>query len=75
MLLVIFWVYRVDFLLLIVGYIYDGVLGFELVDIDFQTDMFVLNVYWEGFYDFYFVIKEYYISVGTCFFCDDVIGR
>lgn len=36
--------------------------------------MFALNVYWEGFFDFYFVIKEYYVSVGNCLGCDNVIS-
>lgn len=35
--------------------------------------MVVLFVFWEGFYDFYLVVKEYIISVGICLECGDVI--
>nr|XP_034314147.1 uncharacterized protein LOC105348718 isoform X1 [Crassostrea gigas] len=69
------WAYIVDLSPPIAGHIYDGVPGSELADIDFQTDMSALNVYWEGFHDPHSAIKEYYISVGTCQSCDDVIGR
>ena len=69
------WAYNVDLSPPVAGHIYDGVPGSVLADIDFQTDMSALNVYWEGFHDAHSAIKEYYISVGTCPGCDDVLGR
>ena len=69
------WAYTVDLSPPVAGHIYDGVPGSVLADIDFQTDMSALTVYWEGFHDPHSAIKEYYISVGTCPSCDDVLGR
>jgi hypothetical protein len=69
------WAYSVDVSPPIAGHIYDGVPGTNHSDIDFQTDMSALNVYWEGFHDPHSAIKEYYISIGTCPACDDVVSR
>ncbi|XP_061181031.1 uncharacterized protein LOC133189645 [Saccostrea echinata] len=69
------WAYSVDLSPPVAGHIYDGVPGSNHSDIDFQTDMSSLNVYWEGFHDPHSAIKEYYVSVGTCPACSDVIGR
>lgn len=42
-------------------------------DIDFQTKTKVLHSYWEGFHDSHSTIKEYYISIGTCPHCEDIL--
>lgn len=43
------------------------------LDIDFMTVMSSLLVFWEGFYDPHSAIKEYFVSIGTCPGCGDVI--
>lgn len=69
------WAYNVDTSPPIAGHVYDGLpLSGNQSDIDFQTDMSALNVYWEGFFDPHSAIKEYYISVGNCPGCDNVIS-
>ncbi|XP_055997828.1 uncharacterized protein LOC125647098 [Ostrea edulis] len=69
------WAYTVDVSPPIAGHIYDGVPGTAHADIDFQTDMSALNVYWEGVFDPHSAIQVYYVSVGTCPTCDDVVSR
>nr|XP_034301655.1 uncharacterized protein LOC105322112 [Crassostrea gigas] len=69
------WAYNVDNSPPIAGHVYDGLpLSGNQSDIDFQTDMSALNVYWEGFFDPHSAIKEYYVSVGNCPGCDNVIS-
>lgn len=68
------WAFSVDFTPPLQGHVFDlQPNGTSRIDIDFQTDMTALLVFWEGFYDPHSAIKEYIISVGTCPECDDVI--
>ncbi|XP_061193435.1 uncharacterized protein LOC133201664 [Saccostrea echinata] len=69
------WAYTVDLSPPTKGHVLDiSPTGNSKMDIDFQTDMSILKVYWEGFYEPHSSIKEYFITVGTCLHCDDVIG-
>lgn len=47
--------------------------GTSRLDIDFMTVMSSLLVFWEGFYDPHSAIKEYFVSIGSCPGCGDVI--
>lgn len=44
-------------------------------DRDYQSETTVLYAYWEGFHDPHSPIQEYFVSVGTCQSCDNVLGR
>ena len=70
------WAFRVDTTPPTAGHVYDGdrsqITGSEK-DIDFQTETKVLHSYWEGFHDSHSTIKEYYISIGTCRLCQDIL--
>ncbi|KAL3841827.1 hypothetical protein ACJMK2_019926 [Sinanodonta woodiana] len=71
------WAYIVETSPPIAGHVYDGnssladQLGIK--DLDFQTDLKNLTVRWEGFYDPHSAITSYYISVGTCPQCEDIL--
>ncbi|XP_061176007.1 uncharacterized protein LOC133184958 [Saccostrea echinata] len=70
------WAYIVDLSPPVEGYVFElSPSGKNKVDIDYQTDMSKLKIYWEGFHDPHSSIKEIFITVGTCSRCDDVIGR
>ncbi|KAK3100189.1 hypothetical protein FSP39_015958 [Pinctada imbricata] len=71
------WAYVVDTTPPVAGHVYDGKPTNPVTrkDDDFQTDMSTLSVYWEGFHDPHTAITEYYISVGTCPLCQDVLGK
>ncbi|KAL3841826.1 hypothetical protein ACJMK2_019925 [Sinanodonta woodiana] len=71
------WAYIVEASPPIAGHVYDGnssladQLGIK--DLDFQTDLKNLTVRWEGFYDPHSAVTSYYISVGTCPQCEDIL--
>ncbi|XP_078321865.1 uncharacterized protein LOC111103999 isoform X3 [Crassostrea virginica] len=70
------WAYIVDLSAPLRGHVFDVLPAGDIkTDIDFQTDMSRLKVTWIGFYDPQSPIKEYFISIGTCSSCDDVIAR
>ena len=58
------------------GHVYDGspeqTLSY-MKDLDYQTDIRTLSSFWEGFHDPHSTIKTYYVSVGTCPDCEDVL--
>jgi hypothetical protein len=69
------WAYTVVTSPPVAGHVYDGVpKSGNQSDIDFQTDTSALHVFWEGFHDPHTAVKEYYIAVGTCPGCDNVVG-
>ena len=60
------------------GSVYDGVrhhTSLDRKDKDYQTISNRLSCYWEGFHDPHSTIKMYYISIGTCHRCHDVIMK
>ncbi|VDI13269.1 Hypothetical predicted protein, partial [Mytilus galloprovincialis] len=68
--------YRVDQSAPIAGYVYDGYrqnATDSMRDIDYQVESKILYSYWEGFHDPHSVIKMYYISIGTCPHCQNVL--
>ena len=68
------WAYNVDFSPPLKGHVFDiQPNGNSHLDIDFQTDLSKLLVFWEGFFDQHSAIKEYFVSIGTCPECGDVI--
>ncbi|XP_061176006.1 uncharacterized protein LOC133184957 [Saccostrea echinata] len=70
------WAYIVDLSPPVEGYVFENSpSGSSKFDIDYQTDMSKLKVFWEGFHDPHSSIKEFFVTVGTCRRCDDVIGR
>ena len=44
-------------------------------DIDAQTYSCHMDAHWDGFYEPHSVIKEYFISIGTCPNCQNVVSR
>ncbi|XP_061177042.1 uncharacterized protein LOC133185758 [Saccostrea echinata] len=70
------WAHIVDLSPPVKGYVFElSPSGNSKLDIDYQTDMSKLKVFWEGFHDPHSSIKEFFVTVGTCRRCDDVIGR
>ncbi|XP_071123173.1 uncharacterized protein [Mytilus edulis] len=70
------WAFQVDTTPPTPGHVYDGdntVLTGDVKDIDYQTETKVIHVYWEGFHDTHSIIQEYYVSVGTCPQCEDIL--
>lgn len=44
-------------------------------DVDYIENSSVLNVHWTGFHEPHSTIMEYYMSVGSCRNCDDVLTK
>jgi hypothetical protein len=70
------WAYIFDMSPPIAGHVYDGspeqALSY-MKDVDYQTDIRTLSSFWEGFHDPHSTIKTYYVSVGSCPDCEDVL--
>ncbi|XP_063399976.1 uncharacterized protein LOC134684607 [Mytilus trossulus] len=72
------WAFVVDTTPPTGGHVYDGKRSHmtgDVKDIDYQTETKTLYGYWQGFHDSHSHIQEYYVSVGTCDLCDDVLRR
>ncbi|XP_076113973.1 uncharacterized protein LOC143082259 [Mytilus galloprovincialis] len=70
------WAFQVDTTAPTPGHVYDGdksQLTGSVKDIDFQTETKVLHACWEGFHESHSTIKDYYVSVGTCPQCEDIL--
>ncbi|CAC5386466.1 unnamed protein product [Mytilus coruscus] len=70
------WTFQVDTMPPTPGHLYDGdksQLTGSVKDIDYQTDTKVLYAHWEGFHESHSTIKDYYVSVGTCPQCEDIL--
>ncbi|KAK3612520.1 hypothetical protein CHS0354_024492 [Potamilus streckersoni] len=69
------WAFTVDASPPIPGNVYDGqpVPGKTVKDLDFTTDKSGLYIHWEGFNDPHTPIQEYYISIGTCKACENIL--
>ncbi|CAC5386462.1 unnamed protein product [Mytilus coruscus] len=70
------WAFQVDTTPPTPGHVYDGdksQLTGSVKDIDYQTDTKVLHACWEGFHESHSTIKNYYVSVGTCPQCEDIL--
>lgn len=70
------WAYVYDMSPPVPGHVYDGSpdkVPSYMKDIDYQTDTKTLSSYWEGFHDPHSTINTYYVSVGTCIKCEDVL--
>jgi hypothetical protein len=70
------WAYQVDTAPPTAGHVYDGqitLLTGSVKDIDYQTETKFIYAYWEGFHDAHSIIEDYYISVGTCPKCEDIL--
>lgn len=68
--------YKVDQSAPIDGYVYDGcrqnAIGF-INDVDYQVDERTLFSCWEGFSEPHSAIQMFYIRIGTCPRCQDVL--
>ncbi|KAL5006990.1 hypothetical protein ScPMuIL_015796 [Solemya velum] len=70
------WAFVLDTSPPVSGHVYDGKvddLDPGQSDVDYQTDMNSLYARWEGFHDAHSAIKEYYVSIGTCPHCEDIL--
>ncbi|XP_063415906.1 uncharacterized protein LOC134697555 [Mytilus trossulus] len=72
------WAFELDTTPPTPGHVYDGdkdqVTG-SVKDIDYQTETKVLHAHWEGFHESHSTIKDYYVSIGTCPQCEDILGQ
>ena len=58
------------------GHVYDGdktTMTGNIKDIDYQTETKVLRAYWKGFHESHSTIRDFYVSVGTCPQCEDIL--
>ena len=71
------WAFTVDATAPNQGHVYDGPKGENgtLNDIDYVTNTSVIEAHWTEFYDHHSTVIEYYVSVGTCKGCDDVLQQ
>lgn len=69
------WAFVVESSPPVAGHVFDGEKSgtSEQRDLDFQTHLNYISAYWEGFYDPQSTIKGYYISVGTCPLCQNIL--
>ncbi|XP_052095905.1 uncharacterized protein LOC127731087 [Mytilus californianus] len=69
------WAYIFDMSPPVAGHVYDGINDTSPSDIDYQTDMSSINVHWEGFHDPHTVIRNYFVHIGTCSGCNNVMEQ
>ncbi|WAR06111.1 hypothetical protein MAR_021480 [Mya arenaria] len=55
------------------GLVYDGQYDGTNTDIDYMTSSNTVQAYWTHFIDAHTPVHEYFVSVGTCKECDDVL--
>ncbi|XP_033751510.1 LOW QUALITY PROTEIN: uncharacterized protein LOC117335547 [Pecten maximus] len=70
------WAITVDLSPPVKGHVYDGTEDnhpTNQLDRDFQTDRSYIAAFWEGFFDAHSNIEEYFVSIGTCPGCQDVL--
>ncbi|XP_052067298.1 uncharacterized protein LOC127706680 [Mytilus californianus] len=70
------WAFQVDTTPPTAGHVYDGdksQLTGSVKDIDYQTETKVLHACWEGFHESHSTIKDYFVSIGTCPQCEDIL--
>ncbi|CAG2234222.1 unnamed protein product [Mytilus edulis] len=72
------WAFELDTTPPTPGHVYDGdkdKMTGSVKDIDYQTETKVLHAHWEGFHESHSTIKDYYVSIGTCPQCEDILGQ
>uniref|UniRef100_A0ABM0M5T3 Uncharacterized protein LOC102801709 n=1 Tax=Saccoglossus kowalevskii TaxID=10224 RepID=A0ABM0M5T3_SACKO len=69
------WATIVDASPPIAGYVYDGTVSADQIDLDVQTDLSSLTARWTGFSDPHTGIATYTWAIGTCKVCDDTRGE
>lgn len=69
------WAYVFDMSAPVSGHVYDGIKDTSPSDIDYQTDMSSISVHWEGFHDPHTVIKNFFVHIGTCSGCSNVMEQ
>ncbi|WAR04731.1 hypothetical protein MAR_020100, partial [Mya arenaria] len=55
------------------GLVYDGPNDGTYTDIDYMASTNIVQAYWTHFIDAHTPVREYFVSVGTCKECDDVL--
>jgi len=70
------WAFIADFSTPVAGHVYDRKYSSgKKQDVDFQPETSYISAFWEGFYDPHTIIKEYYVSIGTCPACQNVLPK
>lgn len=68
------WAFVVDVSPPVIGHVYDGpFINGMFIDLDNTNDHTKIAAHWKGFHDPHTSIKEYFIAVGSCSDCDDVL--
>ncbi|XP_053400998.1 uncharacterized protein LOC128557563 isoform X2 [Mercenaria mercenaria] len=59
------------------GKVYDGPLGSDgsCVDVDYLDNRTTLQAHWKGFHDPHSAIVEYFVNIGSCKNCGDVMVK
>lgn len=72
------WAFQVDTTPPIGGHVYDGSIAMvngSVKDIDYQTDTKVISSHWQGFHESHSTIKDYFVTVGTCPKCGNILSK
>lgn len=72
------WAFTVDASPPAEGHVYDGKRPDETVqqkDVDYVLDSSVIYAYWEGFHDPHTPVREYFLQIGSCIECEDIISQ
>ncbi|XP_053400999.1 uncharacterized protein LOC128557566 [Mercenaria mercenaria] len=69
------WAFVVDVTPPVPGKIFDGPRGIDgsCVDVDYVESRSSLQAHWKGFHDSHSTIVEYFVNIGSCKNCDDVL--
>lgn len=67
------WAFLVETSSPVPGIVYDGPEGNLYTDLDYITSTETYAVHWTSFVDPHTTVKEYFISVGSCTECYDIL--
>ena len=59
------------------GKVYDGPPGIDgtCTDVDYIENHSTLNAHWKGFHDPHSTMVEYFVNIGSCQDCEDVLVK
>ncbi|XP_060580924.1 uncharacterized protein LOC132737608 [Ruditapes philippinarum] len=71
------WAFVVDSTPPIQGTVYDGPLSLtgQNVDVDYISNNATLHASWKGFHDPHTTLEEYFVNIGSCKHCEDVLVK
>jgi hypothetical protein len=57
--------------------VYDGPPGKDgtCIDVDYKENHSTLNAHWKGFHDPHSTMVEYFVNIGSCKDCEDVLVK